>query len=151
MKKTFLYSTLVFFVCFTIVLCGLWTKERTEYAGLENLCRYSAGRVQDRFVQYQQRGSEYDYRYGVSELVSFLNSYKLLIVETEGQTNTNCLYLNQLIGKLMGLPSLTSDQAGRLAEIGGLLSKDIRDETAYQKIFSLFNELDYPDADNEDA
>ena len=126
-------------------------KEKSEYTELENLCRYSAVRVHDRFVQYQQRGSEYDYRYGVSELVSFLNSYKLLTVETERQTNTDCLYLNQLIGKLMDIPHLNRDQLRQLVEIAGLLCENIRDETAYQRIFSLFNELDHPDADNEDA
>ena len=103
MKKNYLYCALVILTCLSILLCGFWMKGKREHKDLETLCQYSAGRVYERFARYQQQGSEYDYHYGVSEMVSFLNSYKLLIVETEGQTNTNCGYLNQLVGKLMYL------------------------------------------------
>ena len=98
-------------------------------------------RSHSRFCDYRDEGSAYDYHYGVSEFVSFYNSYMSLITADSGQTDVNCIYLNQLIGRLMYFPELTDDQVGQLVAITAMLSEDIYDENAYNQMFSLFNSM----------
>ena len=102
---------------------------------------YSAERAAERFRQYEEYRSEFDYHYAVSELNSFCNAYHYLVVETEGSTDTNFVWLNQLVGELMDYPELTQEQIVLLASAMDTLSGNISDDNAYDDIFAVYNEL----------
>ena len=119
----------------------LWILEKRDHSELEQLCRYSAHRACERFGSYRDKDSGYDYDYGVSELVSFYNSYMNLIIGETGSTDTNCIYLNQLLGVLMKKPELTAEQKNTLVMITDQLSRDIYDVNVYDDIFFLYNQL----------
>ena len=119
----------------------LWHRECSSYAELEQLCLHSAHSAHERFSDYHATGSSFSYYYGVAELVSFYNSYKLLCVETEGSTDTNCLYLNNLIGSLMLSQEAPEEVSDQLVAITALLSENIYDDNAFDLAFYVHNQL----------
>lgn len=134
-------ATLIVVICVAIVFYALWVRKSRDHSDLEQQCQYAARLAQDRFEDFRAKGSDYDYHYGVAQLVSFYDSYLLLTVETQGETNANCLYLNQLLGVLMDYPELTSEQVSQLVAITAILGRDISDANAFNQIFALYNQL----------
>jgi len=128
-------------LCVSIVFACLWIAEKKDHSELEDLCVVSAYRAHDRFSRYLDSGSAYDYAYGVAELESFLNSYMSLVVLETGSTDPNCVYLNQLIGRLMNQPELTQEQKKMLVSISAGLKENIYDLNVYDDVFALYNEL----------
>ncbi len=141
MNSRILKWTAVLLLILTIVFCGLWWRASRDTSQLEQLCRYSASRACDRFGDYMETGSQYDFRYGVSELTSFYNSYTLLTVETTGSTNTDCTQVNQLLGMLMDLPELSGETVELLICATERLSRDIHDQNAYAELFAAYNAI----------
>ena len=139
--KKLLALLLIMAVCCAAVFGILWSREKKDHSDLEFLCRYSAYRAYDRFSKLRDGDSDYDYRYGVAELTSFYNAYMNLVIANTDTTDTNCLYLNQLLGELMDATELTQERINELITISSMLSEDIYDESAFQRIFSLYNEL----------
>ena len=123
------------------VFAFLWNQERKDHGDLESLCVSCAYRAFDRFSELREGKSDFNYCYGVAEMTAFYNVYMKLTVETTGSTDANCVYLNQLLGDLMYQPELTAQQVNELIAISFMLSEDIYDESAYQRVFSLHNEL----------
>jgi len=85
--------------------------------------------------------NEYDYHYGVAELTAFYDAYCILRIETKGELDTNCLYINQLLGELLDHPELNEDQVKMLVELSGILKENPHDGNAYVLVFALYNEL----------
>lgn len=141
MKKTILRVALIAVICLAIVFCSLLLNEKADTSDAEDLCRHSARLAYSRFSEYREDGAAYDYHYAVAELESFRNAYMALVTEEKGSTNPYCIYLNQLIGKLMEFPELTPLQIDELVSITSMLANDIHDDNAYHKVFSLYNEL----------
>lgn len=139
--KKLLMTALIVALCASTVFCALWVRQTRDHSDLEQQCQYASRLAYERFRDYQDNGSDYDYYYGVSQLVSFYDSYTYLVTETEGSTDTDCLYLNQLLGVLMDYPELTTEQVRTLVNITSELSWEISNPNAYNQIFLLYNEL----------
>lgn len=141
MKTKLLCIALVVFICLSVMFFGNWMFEKQNNAELESLCQYSAGRMRGRFADYGENGSEYDYHYGVSELVSFYNAYFHLTAESAGSTDSNCLHINLLLGELMKYPELSSEQINLMVSVAGMLLENVHDDNAHRLIFELYNTL----------
>lgn len=128
-------------LCLSGVLYGLWVKERNDHSELEELAQYCANSANKRFEDYRARPSDFNFNYGVSEFVSFYNAYFKLTVEKDGSTDSNVLYINQLIADLMFEPEEAKGYIDELIQITNLLEADIYDDEAYRLIFSLHNQL----------
>ncbi len=138
MKIKRMYGLTAVFLCLCLVFCGLWIQERREQENLEQLCQGSAMRAMERFLDYRDTGSAYDYAYGVSELTSFYNAYCLL----DENTHTNRVSLNQLLGKLMYFPPLEKPEIESLMDAMAMLSRNPEDENAYWKLTYVYNVLE---------
>ncbi len=138
MKKRLIYGLTAVLLCLCLIFCGLWMQERNNQEDLEQLCRLSAMRAMERFTDYRDTGSAYDYAYGVSELTSFYNAYCLL----SENTHTNRISLNQLLGKLMYFPKLETHEIEYLMDAMGMLSRNPEDENAYWKLTYVYNVLE---------
>ena len=144
MKENGRRITVIFLVTamiLAVVFGFLWYRERNDHTDLEQLCAHSASSAHARFCDYHATGSTFSYHYGVAELVSFYNSYKLLCVETQGSTDTNCLYLNNLIGSLMLSREAPEEVSDQLVAITALLSENIYDDNAFDLAFFVHNQL----------
>ena len=139
--KRLVIALLVCALC-TLMVCAFgWYRAERDQSDLEQVCYYAAANANERFCSYQQRGSEYDYHYAVSELTAFYDAYAVLTAGSDSVPDSNRLYLNQLLGHLMDYPELDGEVVQLLAELTAKLKVDIHDANAYDDIFCVYNHL----------
>ncbi len=138
MKQKLRYIVAGVTICLCILFCSLWLFERNAQNEMKRLCQYSAHRTAARFASYRETGSEYDYSYGVAELVSFYNAYTMLVTNSKDATDMNCISLNRLIGVLMDRQELSREQIDCITKAMHQLEQNAFDENAYIGLDSVY-------------
>lgn len=133
-KKLCIALTLSFLAAAIVFAC-FWLSARNDKSDIQGLAEYSAKAAYKHFVDYQQRGDDSSYWQGVADFRSFEQSYRLLVCDTNRQTDYDVC--DQVYARLVFYPESSQAHIQEIVDVMKALSEDITDKNAYINMDTL--------------
>ncbi len=141
MKNRILTILIICLAISTLVFSILWYNEKTNKDDLRLLAQSSASDAYSQFTEYQERGNDSSYWYGVAAFRSFQQAYYLLTENTNDVFNyTSC---NIVYGVLVLAPDKCREYISEIAAVMEILKEDVENENGYIRMTELGNMLSY--------
>ena len=141
MKKRISLVLIVCLAVLALIFGLLWQNARNNSDDVRMLAQSSAASAYAQFVEYQDKGYESSYWYGVAEFRSFEQAYHLLTENT--QKASNYVFCNEVYGYLVLTPESGMAHISEIVEVMEILAQDVEDENGYIRMSELRNILEH--------
>ncbi len=131
-------AAIVAAVLLAVCCVVLWGRADRERAKLTELSRAGIASAAQHLEDYSKSGEESDYRYGVADFRSFMQSY---LASLDGSSDVNYLEMNRLYGFMVLSPERVQAHMAELMDILSCLSEDYTDQNGYLRMTEFNNAI----------
>ena len=126
------------------IVCGVifGVLHGRESGGRENIrqmAQTSAASACEEFAEYQRKGHDSNYWYGVAEFRAFQMAYHMLVEDTNKAPNFT--FCNEVYGSLVLEPEKSRKHMEEIVAVMEILAADVEDDTGYARMDELRHRL----------
>ena len=126
------------------IVCGvifgvLQGRELGRKEAIRQMAQTSAASACEEFAEYQRKGHDSNYWYGVAEFRAFQMAYHMLVEGTNKATNFT--FCNEVYGSLVLAPEKSQENIDDIVAVMEILSANVEDDTGYARMGDLRHRL----------
>lgn len=114
-------------------------KSRGRKEAIRQMAQTSAASACEEFAEYQRKGHDSNYWYGVAEFRAFQMAYHMLVEDTNKAPNFT--FCNEVYGSLVLAPEKSQENIDDIVAVMEILSADVEDDTGYARMDELRHRL----------
>lgn len=122
------------------IVCGvifgvLQGRELGRKEAIRQMAQTSAASACEEFAEYQRKGHDSNYWYGVAEFRAFQMAYHMLVEDTNKAPNFT--FCNEVYGSLVLEPEKSREHMEEIVAVMEILSADVEDDAGYARMDEL--------------